>query len=188
MNFLRLSPLAFVSLALCSCASTVGQPTGTSRGYHSARFVQTSRPARPASATALEDDPDFNAAVRRAITREFDAHGVPVTGGSADLIVAYMLIRQNSVATTMNDDYFGNGRNAPAILEEAHTRGVIKNRRPDDFLNGAIVIDVLDARTNKLVFRNYAVRPVTKGLDASARQSRIDSAVSQSLSPFFNNP
>jgi len=147
--------------------------------------VETKRPDRTPSATALEDDPAFNAAVRSAIKREFDANRVPMTGGSADLIVAYMLLRQNSVATTMNCDYFGNGRNAMAILEEAHTRGVIKNTSPDDFLRGAIVIDVLDARTNKLVFRNFAVRPVTGGLDASARQNKINSAVSQALAPFF---
>ena len=185
VNISRLSSLAVVVLAICSCAPTVEKAKGTSRGYQSARFVETKRPDRAASATALEDDPEFNAAVRRAIAREFDANKVPMTGGSADLIIAYMLLRQNSVATTMNNDYFGNGRDPMAILEEAHKRGVINNKRPDDFLRGAIVIDVLDARTNKLVFRNYAVRPVTGGLDASARQARINSAVSQALAPFF---
>jgi hypothetical protein len=119
------------------------------------------------------------------IAREFAANGVPVTGGSADLIIAYMLIRQNSVATTMNNDYFGNGRNPMAILEEAHERGVIKNTSPNDFRRGAILIDVLDARTNKLVFRNHVVRPVVTGLDPASRQSRIDAAVSQALAPFF---
>ena len=181
----QLSSLALIALTICSCTPTIEKAKGTSRGYQSARFVETKRPDRAASATALEDDPAFNAAVKSAIAREFDAHKVPVTGGSADLIIAYMLIRQNSVATTMNNDYFGNGRNPMAILEEAHKRGVIKNTRPDDFLRGAIVIDVLDARTNKLVFRNYAVRPVTAGVDAATRQARINSAVSQALAPFF---
>ena len=185
MNIFRLSSIAIVILTLCSCTPAVEKAKGTSRGYQSARFVETKRPDRTASATAPEDDPAFNAAVRRAITREFDANKVPVTGGSADLIIAYMLLRQNSVATTMNNDYFGNGRNPMAILEEAHKRGVINNKRPDDFLRGAIVIDVLDARTNKLVFRNYAVRPVTVGVDTATRQARIDSTVSQALAPFF---
>jgi hypothetical protein len=54
-----------------------------------------------------------------------------------------------------------------------------------DFLRGAIVIDVLAARTNKLVFRNYAVRPITGGGDAAMRQARIDSTVSQALAPLF---
>ena len=185
MNISRLSFLAIVVLTICSCAPTVEKAKGTSRGYQSARFVETKRPDRTASATAPEDDPAFNAAIRSAIAQEFNANRVPVTGGSADLIIAYMLLRQNSVATTYNSDYFGNGRNAMAILEEAHKRGVINNKRPDDFLRGAIVIDVLDARTNKLVFRNYAVRPVTTGVDAATRQSRINSAVSQALAPFF---
>lgn len=185
MNISRLSSLAVVALTLCSCTPTVEKAKGTSRGCQSARFVQTTIPDRAPSGRALEDDPAFNAAVRHAITREFDANGVPVTGGSADLIIAYMLLRQNSVATTMNSDYFGNGRDPRAILEEAHTRGVLKNKRPDDFLRGAIVIDVLDARTNRLVFRNYAVRPVTEGVDAATRQSRLNATVSQALAPFF---
>lgn len=185
MNISRLSSLAIIVLTICSCTPTVERAKGTSRGYQSARFVETKRPDRMASATAPEDDPAFNAAVKSAITREFNANKVPVTGGSADLIIAYMLLRQNSVATTYNSDYFGNGRNAMAILEEAHKRGVINNKRPDDFLRGAIVIDVLDARTNKLVFRNYAVRPVISGADAATRQARINSAVSQALAPFF---
>ena len=183
----KLSSLAIVALTICSCSPTIEKAKGTSRGYQSARFVETKRPDRAPSATALEDDPAFNAAVKNAIKRQFDANKVPVTGGSADLIIAYMLLRQNAVATTMNNDYFGNGRDPMAILEEAHKRGVINNKRPDDFLRGAIVIDVLDARTNKLVFRNYAVRPVTAGVDAATRQARINSVVSQALAPFFKH-
>ena len=184
MNFYKLSPL-LLALTFCSCAPTVEKAKGTSRGYQSARFVETKKQDRLASAAAPEDDPAINAAVRSAIAREFATNGVPVTSGTADLIIAYMLIRQNSVATTMNNDYFGNGRNPMAILEEAHTRGVVKNTSPDDFLRGAILIDVLDARTNKLVFRNHAVRPVVTGLDAATRQNRIDAAVTQALAPFF---
>jgi hypothetical protein len=184
VNFPRL-PFLLLALSICSCAPTVERAKGTSRGYQSARFVETKRPDRAASATALEDDPAFNAAVKNAIKHEFAANGVPMSGGPADLIIAYMLLRQNSVATTMNNDYFGNGRDPMAILEEAHKRGVIDNKRPDDFLRGAIIIDVLDARTNKLVFRNYAVRPVTEGVDAATRQARIHSTVSQALAPFF---
>jgi hypothetical protein len=185
VNISKLSSLAVVVLTICSCTPTVEKAKGTSRGYQSARFVETKIPDRAASSQKLEDNPEFHVAVRRAITREFDANGVSMTGGSADLIIAYMLLRQNSVATTMNNDYFGNGRNPMAILEEAHSRGVLKNKRPDDFLRGAIVIDVLDARTNKLVFRNYAVRPIMEGVDAATRQNRLNAAVSQALAPFF---
>ncbi len=184
MHFFRFVSFAVV-LTLCSCASTVETPKGTSKAYHSARFVTSKLSATPSSSRDLEDDPQVHAAVRSAITRQFDANGVPVMQGNADLIIAYMLLRQNSAATTMNSDYFGSGRNAMDILDEAHNRGVVKNTRPDYFLNGGILIDVLDARTNKLVFRNQAVRPVMEGVDAATRQSRIDSAVSQALAPFF---
>ncbi|MEO6760522.1 MAG: DUF4136 domain-containing protein [Saprospiraceae bacterium] len=140
---------------------------------------------RVTATSSLQDDPSFNAAVKEAIRKEFESKGISVGGEQAQLIVAYMLIRQNTVSTTMNRDYFGNGRDAIAILEAAHQTGVLKNTRPDDFVNGAIVIDVLDARTNKLIFRNYAVRPVMAQADAATRQRRINSAVAQALAPFF---
>jgi hypothetical protein len=185
MKSLKASLFAIALSSLVACAPTVEKAKGTSRGYQSARFVETSRSDRTASPAALENDPEFNAAVRRAIIREFAANGIPVISGPADLIIAYMLLRQNSVATTMNSDYFGRGRNPMAILDEAHARGVVKNSSPDDFLRGAILIDVLDARTNKLVFRNHAVRPVLAGADSATREARINAAVTQAIAPFF---
>ncbi|MEI6071511.1 MAG: DUF4136 domain-containing protein [Verrucomicrobiae bacterium] len=105
--------------------------------------------------------------------------------GDADLIIAYMLLRQENVSTTGNQDYFGYGRDAIAIMEEAHKRGVLKKSRPDAFDDGAIVIDLLDARTNKLIYRNYAKKAVAVGISDSARQARINSTVAEALTPFF---
>lgn len=184
MTLFRCFSLATVLTALCSCSSTIEMPKHTSAGYTSARFVVADSRNRVAS-TAPEQDPAFNAAIKESLRKEFASQGISVGGEQADLIIAYMLIRQNSASTTMNRDYFGNGRNAMTILEEAHERGVIQNKSPDDFIHGAIVIDVLDAQTNKLIFRNFAVRPVTAQVDAATRQRRIDSAVAQALAPFF---
>jgi hypothetical protein len=47
------------------------------------------------------------------------------------------------------------------------------------------VIDVIDSRTNKLVYRNYAVGDVVRGATDSVRTSRIDAAVAEAIGPFF---
>ena len=181
------SLLAVAALSLCSCSTPIPTPKGTSAGYHTARFVATAPRDRQAAPGALEDDPAFNSMVKDSIRRDFQSHGISVGGDQAQLIIAYMLVRQNSVATTMNSDYFGRGRDAVAILEEAHQRGVVKSTSPDESLKGAIVIDVLDARTNKLIYRNFAVRAIQPGATAATRQSRLDSAIAQALAPFFKS-
>ncbi len=48
-----------------------------------------------------------------------------------------------------------------------------------------IVIDVIDARTNKLVYRNHATGDVVRGISESTRAARIDAAVAQAPGPFF---
>ena len=82
-------------------------------------------------------------------------------------------------------DYLGYGRNAGEIATIAHARGVQKNKRPDDFKQAGILIDVVDARTNKLVYRNLAKGDVVKGASPETRAARIDAAVSNALEPFY---
>lgn len=177
--------LAFaLCAALCGCQS-VELPSGKSSGYKSARFVQVRKNPFAGYSTSLEDSQQINQMVKSAIASDFQAHGIPLVDGDADLIIAYMLLRQDNISTTANQDYFGYGRDGSAILEEAHVRGVLKKNSPDAVDAGAIVIDVLDARTNKLIYRNFAKKSVTQGVSDATRQARIHSTVSQALIPFF---
>ena len=84
------------------------------------------------------------------------------------------------------DDYFGYGRDPEKILEAAHDEGVVKNDSPDARRRGALVVDVMDARTGKLVFRNYAVRGIAPaGTPTSVRDQRLREAVAEAIGPFF---
>ena len=85
----------------------------------------------------------------------------------------------------MNTDHFGYGRDAIKILEKAHDRGVVENKSPDEFEAGAVVIDLLDARTNELVYRSFAKRDIIEGISDSDRERRIGEAVAEALAPFF---
>lgn len=167
----------------CSCSS-VDLPTGTSKGYVSARFVTRDTPA---TMTADPEDPAISASkiVEEAITAEFTKHGIKMGDPDANLVIAYMLIRQGTTSTSMNLDHFGSGRDAEAILDQAHQKGVIDKKSPDAFETGAIVIDLLDVQSNELVSRTFAKRSLVEGVSESARRQMINSAVAEALAPFF---
>jgi hypothetical protein len=183
MKYFPLAPLLIICAILCNCSTSVELPEGSSKGYRSARLVKAGAGA-PAS-SELEDSVAVNRSVQAAITAEFERNGLSMGSANADLVVAHMLVRQDNAMTTMNSDYFGYGRDAMAIMDEAHKRGVLKSTRPDAFEAGAIVIDILDAKTNKLIFRNLAKRDLLQNADPATRRNRIHQAVAEALAPFF---
>lgn len=180
-NIIRL--LAFVTASfLVSCSTTVEMPRGTSNGYMSARLIQRSPAARPVTdPTELE----VHRMIQASLARQFTAKGLTYGKGDAQLAVAYLVLYQEPGMTAEYADFFGYGRDAAPITDKAHVRGSIENKRPDYFRRAGIVVDVIDARTNKLVFRNYAAGDVVRGASAATRAARIDAAVTQALAPFL---
>ena len=87
--------------------------------------------------------------------------------------------------TTSYNEYFGFNRDADGITDIAHTRGVIDSTTPDYFKRAGLLVDVIDAKTNKLVYRNKYVGPLVEGGSDSARTQRVNNAVNQALAPFF---
>ncbi len=170
------------SLALLSCSSSVDLPKGTSKGYTSARLVKPGDRETPGFA---EKNPGVNRAIQSALADEFRSHGLSAGTGSADLIVAYLILIQDNFSTTAIDDYFGYGRDEDAIVDRAQLKGVVENQRPDRFMAGTLVIDVMDARTQELVFRNYVTRDLHLGASSGEREARIRQAVAEAMAPFF---
>lgn len=167
---------------LFSCSGSKNRPQGTSKGYLSARLIQTN-PSVPSTG-----DPTKRAIhrmIQNSIKREFTANGLRYGDGGADLIVAYLVIYQEPGMTASFPEYFGYGRDSEEISEYAHTRGVLKNQRPDYFRQAGIVIDVIDRRTNKLVFRGFAKGDVVKSSNDAGRRERINAAIDEALKPFF---
>ncbi|MDG2123974.1 MAG: DUF4136 domain-containing protein [Verrucomicrobiales bacterium] len=184
MKTTRRALLAALSLAiLLGGCNSIDMPSGSSKGYSSARLVN------PAGAKyvgeAIEDTPEVADAVRAAIEANFNANGFSFGSSDSQLVVAFMLIRQDLVTTATNSDYFGVGRDADEILEEAHKRGVIDSQRFESFEAGAIVIDVLDAKSNKLIYRDFAKRDIDPSATAGQRKQRINQAVASALAKFF---
>jgi len=178
----RLGLSALLAIVVSSC-STVDMPKGSSTGYSSARFIRVN----PASKLRTEAHSEkLNAMIQDAITAQFENNELNMSEDNADLIIGYLLIRQNNVSTAMVNDHFGYGRDSDKIMDRAHERGVVvKGGRTEAFEVGAIVIDLIDAETNELVYRNYAKRDIIDHISDDAREERITGAVREALTAFF---
>lgn len=182
MKFFTLSVLAILSLVLAACGPGIDLPKGTSKGYTSARLTQRN-PNLPAVSDPTQRS--IHDMIQNSLRRQFQAKGLAYGSASAELVVAYLVIYQETGMTASHEEYFGYGRDGAAITDRAHERGVIESKRPDFFRQAGIVIDLIDSRTNKLVYRNFAKGDVARGASASTRAARIDAAVAQALAGFF---
>lgn len=174
--------IAIASLALISCGPSVDMPKGTSKGFTSARLVQRG-PGQSTTPSTTENQ--VNQMIQKSIANQFSAKGLTYGTAKAELAVAYMVIYQEPGMTARYDDYFGYGRDADPISNLAHERGIVGSERPDYFQRAGIIIDVIDTRTNKLIYRNFHAGDVVRNVSDSTRAARINFAVAQALQPFF---
>ena len=182
MQLIRIFSVLGLALVLNACSSGLEQPKGTSKGYHGARFVRLD-PNAPAITDPTEKK--VHRMIQNSITGQFTSNGLQFNTAGADLVVAYLVIYQDNAMTTYFSEYFGSGRNAEEISDLAHERGVIKGQRADYFERAGLVVDVINASTNKLVYRNVWVGDMVRdGSDANAAQ-RVNAAVNTALAPFF---
>lgn len=177
----RLLATALACLSFISCSANVDMPKGTSKGYGSARLIQRD-PGLPAPSKAIEKQ--VHGMIQKSLSKQFASRGIAYGGSDADLVVAYMVIYQEPGMTADYREYFGYGRSADDIAVLAHNRGALGSRA-EYFRQAGIVIDVIDSRTNKLIYRNFAKNDVVKGASDGTRAARIDAAVAQALAPFF---
>lgn len=173
--------LATVGL-LASCSTGVDMPKGKRGVYQSARLIQRN-PSAPALTKPIETQ--VHGMIQNSLARQFTSRGMSYGKGNADLAVAYLVIYQEPGMTANFDDYFGYGRSSREISDVAHIRGQLESKRPDFFRQVGIVVDVVDVRTGKLVFRNFAKGDVVQGASSATRSARIDQAIAQALAPFF---
>ncbi|MGC6465641.1 MAG: DUF4136 domain-containing protein [Akkermansiaceae bacterium] len=180
--------LCFLSVVSClgfvSCTSTGGvdMPKGTGKGYTAARLPVLD-PNYTVPTSAREDQ--VHKMIQNSLKANFKANGMGFGQSNSDLIVAYMVIYQELGMTTRSTKYFGNNADTERIAEVAHLKGAVDTGRPDFFQQAGIIVDVMDARTNKLIYRNVAKGDVVKGVSDSTRAQRINGAVTQALAPFF---
>ena len=177
MKTLCLLPLLLTGLLIAGCSST---PTRVDKGslkVQTYNFINGGIALEP-PATDRRDA--IHQIIQKAIINNLTAKGLVRTNGTGDVTVAYMIIVGNNVSTEAITTYFGLGRDADALHNKAED-AYSSSKNPNHFEAGTLVIDVLDAKTYELLYRNYVVRPILGNATAAVRGERIQEAVNAAL-------
>jgi hypothetical protein len=164
----RLTIVALGALALTACATT-GINSYVERGTDVGQYrtytwgpanVQTTGDPR------LDNNRFFQERVEAAVESQLNARGFEKTTEAPDLLVRYYA----SVEQQVNAD----GADRPYVACE--------DCRPFVFDAGTIVVDLIDARTHRLVWRGWAEGSIDGVIDNQAwMEKRVDEAVARIL-------
>jgi len=107
--------------------------------------------------------------------------------GKPDFYVAYHVGLKDS-SPSISTQYYSDGMAGHAFEHSADTRSASKselsiNETPS-YLTGSLLIDVIDAASNKLVWRGTAAGEVDPGLTSQQRDERTKAIVHKILSHF----
>jgi hypothetical protein len=179
MKYLSVLTLNLAVLLVAGCSST--PPSKVSTGPIHARtfsFIAKSAATSPGYADRREP---IHTVIQDAITRNLAGKGLSRLPSGGDVIVAYLVIVGNNASTESIDTYFGYGRDASGLHDKAQD-AYSASKNPNYFEAGTLLIDIIDAKTYKLLERSYVVRPLLKNPTADVQAGRIQEAVDEALS------
>lgn len=158
------------------CAGCSSVPTKVDTGpIHAATFSFIARSSKP-GLTFADDRASLHTMIQEAITRNLAGKGLTQVASGGDVTVAYLVIVGNNASTMAINDYFGYGRDASALHDKAHN-AYNSSKNPNYFEAGTLLVDIIDAKTYKLLKRSYVVRPLLRNPSAEVRAERIQEAV-----------
>ena len=172
-NRLALAGVAAIALSSAACAPgiSVGVNTATDLKPAVYRTFTWDLPDQfPAGDPRLDNNVVFRDHLQGAIARELKGRGFMSTDGKPDLLVHYHAsIRQQ---VDMNG----------ADQKKGYEVGYDSAARPYLFDEGTLTIDVIDAHTNRLVWRGWAERSLDGAINDQAwLERRIDDTVARIL-------
>jgi hypothetical protein len=173
LRFLRWPMMAVFGLTLSACA-TVNVSSHVARGLDFANYNswQWAPPDALPATDARLDNAFFRDHFQGAVERELARRGLALTpgGGQPDLLVHYHANVATRIAVNNGDPTIGACYDADC------------NVRVLDNELGTIVLDVVDAKTNRLIWRGWAQTSVDGVLD---RPERLDARIRKAVRGMF---
>ena len=164
--------------ALAGCSST---PTKVDSGkIHASTFSFVNRGTRP-SPENVDERQSVHMMIQDSITKNLSAKGVTKAASVGDVIVGYLVIIGNNATTESIASYFGYGEDSGALHDKAHST-YTGSKNPNYFEAGTLLIDIVDAKTHKLMKRGYATRSTLKNLAHGDKAAVIQEVVDEILS------
>jgi hypothetical protein len=174
-----LSFLAAAGLVLAACASvavsTDYDPTFNFGPYRSFAWLQEQQPL---TGDLRLDNPLLHQRLREAVERTLIARGYEKAAGAADFVVGYHLsLTQRYDVSTLQSHYgYGPGWNRVGY---GPTDTVVT-----EYEEGTLVIDVVDRRADRLVWRGQAYGRVRESPTPEEREQRVNRVVESILADF----
>lgn len=172
-RFLRWSVAAAGALAVTGCA-TMNVSSHVERGLDFTQYhTYTWGPADPLPTgdPRLDQDPFFHDHMQGAVEKGLAARGLELsTSGRPDLLIHYHAnVTERLDANRLDQPYgYCSADGCPGGVTEYEA--------------GTIVLDVVDTRTNRVIWRGWAQDRLTKMIDDRDKMAReIDEAVTQML-------
>jgi Domain of unknown function (DUF4136) len=172
-RLLRLTSMAVMALTAVSCA-TLTVSSHAERGLDFARYrtYDWGPPdALPTGDPRLDKDPFFQDHVQGAVERGLAAKGFErVASGQPDLLIHYHATISKRIDVNRIDREYG------YCWDEACTARVV------EYEAGTLILDVVDARTNRVIWRGWAQDSLDGVLGNQDRMARtINEAVKRML-------
>ena len=170
----RLTAALATSLAMANCAPTIAVSSHVQRGldfstYRS--FEWGPADALPTGDPRLDKDPYFKDHVQGAVERQLAARGIELSAsGAPDLLIHY----HANIRERLDIDR----------IDRAHGYCYSENCPPATirYEAGTLVLDVIDAHTNRLIWRGWAQHSVEDMLhDPDRMAATINLAVTRML-------
>ena len=169
--------LGLAALLAAGCSST---PTRVDNGpIHAASFSFRKVESKPPLGMVDTREP-IHVMIQDAISRNLATKGITKVASGGDVIVAYLVIIGNRVSYETISTYFGYGRGATALGDQAH-EAYLKSQNPNYFEAGTLVIDIVDAKTYQLLNRANVTRALLNNPSAEVRAANIQEAVDAAL-------
>ncbi|MCU0770652.1 MAG: DUF4136 domain-containing protein [Verrucomicrobia bacterium] len=176
MNLMSSILVAACVAGVAGCSSV---PSQVNHGPVRAGTYSLMPSKAPASVVVNERRQEIHRQIQDAIGAQLAQRGLRGVPTGGEVQVGYMVIVADNATTATYDEYFGYGRDAEAVAEKAH-KAVSKRSDRNLFEIGAIVIDVVDSRDSKLLFRSYA-RLDVRDVNPENRAEKVNTLVASCL-------
>jgi hypothetical protein len=181
-------PLSMCLLVLAACAAPkIGYDYDRAADFSSYRTYEWMPGNQEKTGNRRVDNSQVDIRIRTAVGAQLRVKGYAPAAGRPDFYVAYY-VGLNHMAPDVSTEYFTRGMTGAPFVHSADTRpsggADAKGKDAPSDLTGTLLIDVIDAATNKLVWRGTAAGTVDPGLTAQERDERIRTVVRNVLSNF----
>ncbi|MBP9902252.1 MAG: DUF4136 domain-containing protein [Verrucomicrobiota bacterium] len=177
MRITLLLPVVLTGLLAAGCSSTPKRVNSGPLKAHTFSFVNGG--TTPAAAAGDKREA-LHLTIQDAITQDLTGKGMAKVATGGDVTVAYLIIVGNNATTEAISTYFGAGRDASGLSDKAHA-AYTENKNPNYFEAGTLVVDIIDAKTYKVLYRNFEVQPLLRNPSTEVRAANIQAVVNDVL-------